>query len=387
MSTISVLYIANDSSLYGANKSLVNMLQSFNQEGIKSQIKYHVIIPLNGPIQETFEELNIPYSIVRYRFDSALIDGTFYTYISFIPKLIQKYWLEHKALPVLRKIVDEKKIQIVHTNSSVISIGLKLSKICRTKHIWHLREFQDTGLNLQPYWGWSHLIRQINESDAVISITKPIETHYKVKANSIVLFDAVSNTAEIVPASAKEKYFIFCGSISHNKGVHVAVRSFYHFWLSHPDYQLLIAGTESTDRPYVASIHQMVEKYKLKDHVQFLGYRKDINNLMNKAQALLMCSRNEGMGRVTPEAMLNNCLVIGFNDAGTKELIVNGETGFLFNTEEELVQLMNDVADSKTNSGQITKNAFGFAKKHFLEETYGFKLLDIYASILKRKTT
>lgn len=384
MKSINVLYIANDASLYGANRSLVNMLQSFKQDTIKTRINYHVIIPLKGPIQSVFEALKIPYSIIPYRFDSALIDGTLYCYLSFFPKLIQKYWLEYHALPELQNIVKHNKIQIIHTNSSVISIGFKLAKKCRIKHVWHLREFQDTGLNLQPYLGWGHLIKQINQSDAVISITKPIAYHYKVMANSSVLFDAVSSISEIIQPSSKDKYFLFCGSISHNKGVHIAIRSFHNFSQEHSDYKLLIAGTESTDKPYVASIHKMIEEYKLEYHVQFLGYRKDINQLMNKAQALLMCSRNEGMGRVTPEAMLNNCLVIGYNDAGTKELIVHEKTGLLFEKEEELVRFMKGVADKSINSKQIQENAFAFARKHFLEETYGVKIVEIYASILKQ---
>lgn len=384
MKSINVLYVANDASLYGANRSLVNMLQSFKQDTtIQTRINYHVIIPLKGPIQSVFEELKIPYSIIHYRFDSALVDGTFYCYISFIPKLIQKYWLEYRALPELQNVVRQNEIQIIHTNSSVISIGLKLAKKCRIKHVWHLREFQDTGLNLQPYLGWSHLIKQINQSDAVISITKPIASHYKVTANSIVLFDAVSSVSEIIQPSEKEKYFIFCGSLSHNKGVHIAIRSFHNFSREYPEYRLLIAGTDSTDSPYIASIHRMIEEYKLEDHVQFLGYRKDVNQLMNKAQALLMCSRNEGMGRVTPEAMLNNCLVIGYNDAGTKELIVHEKTGLLFEKEEELVCFMKGVADKSINSKQIQENAYDFARKHFLEETYGVKIVEIYASILK----
>ena len=55
------------------------------------------------------------------------------------------------------------------------------------------------------------------------------------------------------------------------------------------------------------------------DNVKFLGIRKDIYSLMKNAMALVVSSPSEGFGFITVEAMLNGCLVIGRNTAGTKE--------------------------------------------------------------------
>ena len=48
-------------------------------------------------------------------------------------------------------------------------------------------------------------------------------------------------------------------------------------------------------------------------------------------------------GRVTVEAMMNDCVVIGRNSGGTSELIEHEETGFLFDSNSELEALMEKV--------------------------------------------
>ena len=43
-----------------------------------------------------------------------------------------------------------------------------------------------------------------------------------------------------------------------------------------------------------------------------------------------MCSQSEAFGRVTVEAMMSGCLVIGANAGGTMELISDNVTGLLY---------------------------------------------------------
>jgi glycosyltransferase involved in cell wall biosynthesis len=43
-----------------------------------------------------------------------------------------------------------------------------------------------------------------------------------------------------------------------------------------------------------------------------------------------MCSKNEALGRVTIEAMSRGTPVIGFDNAGTSEIIKHAYNGFLY---------------------------------------------------------
>ena len=104
---------------------------------------------------------------------------------------------------------------------------------------------------------------------------------------------------------------------------------------------------------------------------------------MEKATAFLMCSENEGLGRVSIEAMFYGCLVLGRNSGGTKEFVINNKTGYLFNTIEECSSLMQKILLEDTSI--IIKQAQDFARQNFSIENYGTKIMRVYQSVLTKK--
>ena len=85
--------------------------------------------------------------------------------------------------------------------------------------------------------------------------------------------------------------------------------------------------------------------------------------------------------------MMNDCVVIGRNSGGTSELIEHEETGFLFDSNNELEALMEKVLDMDTTA--IRDNAREKAIHSFTEEVYAEQLKKVYDNLLTRnlKTT
>ena len=111
-----------------------------------------------------------------------------------------------------------------------------------------------------------------------------------------------------------------------------------------------------------------------------LGYSKDVKEHMQNATAFLMCSENEGLGRVTVESMFYGCLVIGKSSGGTKEIVKDGVTGYLFDDEAECASLMRKCAE-KDNTAIIRK-AQEYACSTFSQEDYGNKIQSVYDKVL-----
>ena len=101
---------------------------------------------------------------------------------------------------------------------------------------------------------------------------------------------------------------------------------------------------------------------------------------MAHAAAFLMCSENEGLGRVSIEAMFYGCLVIGRNSGGTKEFVLDNRTGYLFNTIEECASIMQKAVMS--DNKQIILDAQNFACNNFSIEDYGAKIMKVYNNII-----
>lgn len=375
-----VVFILNDAGLYGASLSLLNMIESYNFED------YLVLIPSKGPLLSVLDKMDIPYKVIPFRLNCATYNKDWISCFSYFVRFCY-YWLLNKySYFQIIKIVNENGIDIIHTNNSRISIGFEIAKQKQIKHIWHLREFMDLDYKMRTFKPFEKLCEDFNNSDSVICVSEAVKSHFHIRnKNAVVLYDAVDSIRNVQNVHyEKENSFLYCGSLSEKKGVLDAISSFSKVSRNR-DIRLYIAGTGSSR--FVRRMKALIEKEGVGGKVVLLGYRTDAKELMRKAIALLMCSWHEAYGRVTVEAMMNDCVVIGRNSGGTSELIEHGETGFLFDSNSELEVLMEKVLDMDTTI--IRDNAREKAIHSFTEEVYGEQLKKVYDNLLTRnlKTT
>jgi glycosyltransferase involved in cell wall biosynthesis len=96
--------------------------------------------------------------------------------------------------------------------------------------------------------------------------------------------------------------------------------------------KLWVVG-ERLDSDHAGPVEHAVEEAErdpvLKRRVRFLGYRGDVPALMRAADIYTLPSHREGMPRSVIEAMMTGLPVVGTNIRGTREEIVEGETGTL----------------------------------------------------------
>jgi glycosyltransferase involved in cell wall biosynthesis len=79
-----------------------------------------------------------------------------------------------------------------------------------------------------------------------------------------------------------------------------------------------------------APVRQRIDELGLAAHVELTGYLEQPFDVLFRSHALLMCSRNEAMGRATVEAMACGLPVIGHASGGTPELVHDGTSGLLY---------------------------------------------------------
>lgn len=93
---------------------------------------------------------------------------------------------------------------------------------------------------------------------------------------------------------------------------------------------LLIAG----DGPLRGKLDELIDRLNIGVYVRFLGVRHDIPALMSSCDAYLLSSAWEGFGLVVAEAMAVECVVIGTDCGGVKEVI--GDEGVLVPAKEAI---------------------------------------------------
>jgi glycosyltransferase involved in cell wall biosynthesis len=122
--------------------------------------------------------------------------------------------------------------------------------------------------------------------------------------------------------------------------------------------RLYIVGTGIT----LNKIKQLAFDLKISEWVEFLGERKDINELMNAADCYVMSSNWEGLPLVLLEAASTSLPIIATDVGGNKEVIINNKTGFLVEPNnpdllaEKMIELMNLSEASRIQLGENARN-------------------------------
>lgn len=383
--TITTLYIFHEASASGgATYSGLNMIRSLD----RSKITPLVLLPGDGDFKQQLEDLGVKCIIApvdclfRTHDESKLQVRCIHACARFriyVRSLI-------KACRIVHKELKDYNIDIVHSNTTAILTGYVLAKYLHCKHVWHLREFLDKDLHWKPYIGFYMLRKLINSADATISITSAVKKHwiYEKTENAFQFFNAVKSISSLKNIyEHKEKYFLFCSTaLEDYKGANWAMEAFCKSGLFNDGYKLVYLG--NCRHEYKQKLLMMAHDVGAEEYVDFLGYCKQTTSFFSKATAFLMCSENEAMGRTTIEAFWNGCPVLGRNTGGTPELIDNGETGFLFDSIEELSSLMQDIV--KKDNTKIIEKAREFAIQNFTEEKYGKKIEIVYKTVMDNDT-
>jgi glycosyltransferase involved in cell wall biosynthesis len=166
-----------------------------------------------------------------------------------------------------------------------------------------------------------------------------------------------------------EGYLLYVGRISIEKGVHYALDVAQV--LDKP--LILAAKVEPFDRPY---FKEYIEP-RLSDRIQWIGEVDEDtrNQLMSKALAFLHpVVFREPFGLTLIEAMACGCPVIAFNRGAIPEIIKTGETGFVVEDVEGMV-------DALSNIKTINRAA---CRSHALETFSAERMADGYEKVYKK---
>lgn len=136
----------------------------------------------------------------------------------------------------------------------------------------------------------------------------------------------------------------FIGRLVKEKGILDLLNAFNN--LEKSNIKLLVVGsTAISERDQETK--KLLEKYN-KENVVFTGYRTDVQVLLGITDIFCLPSYREGMPRSIIEAMSMECAVIATNIRGSREEVVEGETGFLIplkspeKIKNKIIELAND---------------------------------------------
>ncbi len=379
-----ILYIIHDNKKGGAALSFLDMVK-----GVSREHEVYVLTPhKNGYIPDELDKLGIWHRNAYYFWwEMAKVGISCWDGMRF---LLYKGLNAYNVIEARRisKMVRDKKIDVIHSNSSVINIGALVSELTGIPHVWHLRE-----LALPEY-----PVYPARKKDTLKSVLN------------------VGNNEYIAISEYAAKFF--AEYIDSNERIHVVyngISSAYDYKKSLKDYNtdnisFLIAGNYCEEKGQVdvahavgllasqgvtgfkvymagrgdfAEVKEYLKKNALEKYVVFCGLVEDMIALRKRCDVEIVASKTEAFGRVTVEAMRASNPVIGSATGGTIELIEDGVNGFLYDYKDNkaLAGYMRRFIDNPSLVYKMGQSAYERSVNRFTSEENVEKVLTLYANI------
>ena len=343
-------YLTHYAELYGANRSLLDLLVAAKNTGA---VEPFVVLAADGPLCAELERADIAHAVVLFvpwmhkRVYSGGAHHRLVQRMRFRRQARERDRVNNGLLPAIVDLGRKHGAQAIHTNSAVIGLGGPVARALGVPHIWHIRELPFLHYGFSVDGGMRRYARELRQAQAVLAISQAVVDDMRAFTRGIgnvhLVPDGVITTARwqllggkaVAPTPEAGFHFLLAALFHASKGQAEAVEAFAEVYRMHPQVRLCLAGGGRSD-----DLRALVRRLGLEAVVRFPGFVDDIIPLMTRSHVLLQCSRHEALGRVTLEAMACGLPVIGHASGATPELMEDEVTGSLYDRPERLVQHM-----------------------------------------------
>lgn len=378
-----VLVVAHSAGLSGANKSLISILNN-----LASLIEFTVLI--NGSpelFKSELKDKNIKIIPYKYEWWYSTPRKNFLKHMVRYVIDITKYYSYRTISKELQTLLFNENFDLVYTNTSTVDIGVRISNILNIPHVWHIREFGKEDFGFKSLVSQRYRRKCIENSDAIITISKALQKKYSMYTE-VTKLHLVYNGFDVEELSSsptgknlsKEINILISGQVCEPKGQEQAVDAVAILNDMGYNVNLYVAG--DIDHSY---FDKVLIKYNNPDWLRVLGRVQDMYGLRNKIDIELVCSKNEAFGRVTLEAMLHNIPVIASNGGANPELIQEGITGLLYESQNisQLVEKICILIDNPSIYEKIRTSAFVYAQTFTIYKTAN-EVHKIFLNVLEK---
>lgn len=389
LTIMKVLFILDPVAIGGATRSFLNLAKELQ----KFEVEITVCLSEYSFVCEELDEKNIPYIITKHQ-DMLIPIATQYKknkafYRQRIKDIIRS---NIEAIRILKKSINIREFDLIHTNTSCVTLGHYLSAIFRIPHVVHLREYNDLDHQLKqinPYWPKLYNLF----TTKFICISESIQKHYIKKGlnevKTIVIYNGI-DTDKIQESSdesklSKQLHLVMCGTVFPAKGHSEAIKAIGLLPQEIKENIYLDIIGEEVGKAYKDGLVELEKTFSLVNPVRYHGYKRNVLEMLGNYQIGLMCSPCEAFGRTTAEFMFARMGVIGANSGGTPELIEDMKRGLLYESCNP-ASLSEKIKYLYFNREQLIKFSIAgqtFAREHFTAEVNAKAIFDLYKTIVK----
>ncbi|MCH7415765.1 glycosyltransferase family 4 protein [Belliella sp. R4-6] len=366
-----ILMLHGSSDLYGASKMFLLSIQSLQSKGANVT----VVLSENGPLVSELNKLHVDVHIYKL----GILRRKYFNAKGIFNRLVTI----RRAKAFLSNLVIEKKIDLIYSNTSAVLVGGWVAKKMKIPHVAHLHEIIKSPTWLRKLLG--NIIN--NTSSKVLAVSQAVKENWSgvIDVNKIKLvyngidqspyFDLKTNIIKDLPKMAEKKILIgMIARVNHWKGQNYFIDIAKSLCHDYDNLHFLIVGDAFPGTEYFIDellIH--IKNSGMEDHITYLGYRTDVADILNTLDIFMLPSiLPDPLPTTVLEAMAAAKPVVATNHGGAREMVLDGETGFLvpWDDTEKVVSIMRILIESPEKRKAMGKSGRERVSKHFSIDTY-----------------
>lgn len=178
----------------------------------------------------------------------------------------------------------------------------------------------------------------------------------------------------------EDKYIVlFLGRIGKEKNITEILQ--YLENIDRDDIVFIIAGAG----PFLSELKDICSNSKIRDRLIFTGMidSSKVGNFYSQADVFVSASTSETQGLTFIESMACSTPIICRHDDCLDGVLIEGKTGFGYDTEEEFIDYLNQILDNEKLRDKMGKNCKQLVDENYTEDSFANKIEQIYTKVIE----
>lgn len=331
--------MSHGSSSYGAERSLVELVA----QAVGAGHEVEVLLPGDGPIEELLAERGVPATAISFATNRRWAGPD-------VRGVAAPGQLARVLLDVVRfsHVIRARRPDVVVVNTSVAPAAMLAGRLTGLPVVTLVRESLRTSLSLASPLPPRLLLAIIRAASTVVVSNSTVIAE-EVGGTAIVVYPPVSS-CRTDPGPARVRsgplHLVALGRFTRDKGQLDLVSASVRARDAGHDLEVDLYGDDTAEPEYAHSMRELIASSHHGHAIRMHPFARDVTPLLRGADASVVTSTNEAFGRVTVESLQCNIPVLGYDRAGTSEILRGGGGVLLAPTpvalEAEIVRLCTD---------------------------------------------
>ena len=379
-----ILYLHAGAEMYGADKVLLELIKGLDRQ----EFEAHVILPNDGVLVEALRQVGaqvsvLDYPILRRKYFNPKGIVDYIRSYNFYAKQIALYAQEHS-------------IDMIHNNTAAVLEGIYLKRKLKLPLIWHVHE-----IIVKPK-AISDFINMLmgRYADKIVTVSQAVANHIKqspfIKDSQVkVIYNGVDNTVyyPMDASSIREKFDIaqdalvigMIGRVNAIKGQNDFIEAVEPLLKKNEQAVAFLAGGVFPGEEWrLEELDKRIASSSVVSQIHRIDYYDKTSELYNMFDIFVLPSiKPDSLPTVVLEAMACSKPVVGYNNGGIAEMVVDDKSGHLVkpNSPQELSNAIFLLLDSSEKREQFGREGYQRQKELFSLDSYIKNFSEFYDNL------